>query len=580
MKRNLLFLFACIGIFAQAMFAQAKGLDSKMIASTYYKGIVKILLVDSALEKVKAGSGYVGRGSGFFVTDDGVIFTNRHVVEYCVSGYIDYDYKDASGTTENNFASYSEGIINDASFVKAVRTGYTTPIVQVYFGQGQNDYKLFVGKVLTIGTGSFDGAMIKIISDMNGNPVSQKFSPVPIGNSDIAAQGEDLCVYGYPAQYDGSMETMIKDMSTLTFGKLSGYDYVFNKDYGYIKTDASINGGNSGGPVFDETNKVIGIATATGNKTGIGLIGGINGMYYVAAPQSTVLQKLITKGLTLPKNAGSISTVTGEKKSIQSAEDINATKGSSNSFTNTSSSGGGDKYAGSKVYCTDLETGGSSVTKFTIKPAGGYVWVYVDNAPNKLESTGLIVDVWKKVDGGEYTEFVETKKFDISATLLTTYFKYSFYKAGDYKIMVYNKDSKYINSAFASVDMTGGSTSTTGSSDPYSGSKVYFTNDVTEDGTVGEAGTVYDIKKTGGYIFLIVSNYPNILNTSDLIVDIYRKKGSDYKLVETKNLTISANDKISYYKYTFYEKGEYKFSVFNKDSKWINTGYVTINIVK
>ena len=283
-------------IFAQ----QSKGIDSKFIAANYYKGIVKILLYDSTAAKADASRGYVGRGSGFIVTDDGIVFTNRHVVELCVNGYMDYDYNEGA-TSWRTTAAYSEEKIKDAAITKVHYTGYTTPIVQVYYGKGENEYKLYVAKVLTIGVGSFDGAMLKIISDINGKPVTTKFSTVPIGNSDNAQQGEDLCVFGYPAQYDGGYELMLKDMSTLTMGKLSGYDYVFNKDYGYIKTDASINSGNSGGPVFNESNKVIGIATATSSKTNIGLIGGINGMYYVVAPKSNVLQQFSVKGLTMPK---------------------------------------------------------------------------------------------------------------------------------------------------------------------------------------------------------------------------------------------------------------------------------------
>ena len=593
MKRRLLLLAAVLGLFVQGITAQPKGLDTKMIASTYYKGVVKILLVDSALEKEKAGSGYIGRGSGFFVSDDGVIFTNRHVVQYCVNGYIDYDYKDENGSVVTGYEPYSQDIINDASFVKAYHTGYCTPIVQVYTGTGLNDYKLYVAKVLTIGTGSFDGAMIKIVSDINGNPVYNKFTPVPIGNSDAAVQGEDLCVYGYPAQYDGNLETMLKDMSTLTIGKLSGYDYVFNKDYGYIKTDASINGGNSGGPVFDETNKVIGIATAVGNKTHIGLVGGINGMYYVAAPQSDVLTKLIAKGLTLPKNAGSISTVTGERKPILSADQINSSKGNyytdntkTNSYNNNNSNsnggGGSGIYENSKVYCTDKEEGGDPVSSFTINSGGGYVWVYVDNYPGHLETEELIVDIWKK-SGDSYTDFVETKYYDVKSTLTTTYFKYTFYKAGDFKIMVYNKDSKLINSGYVTISMNGGGGNDGGGGGgggggDYGGSSVYFTNDVSDDGTIGEKGTTYNINKsTGSYVYCIVDNYPNPLNTEELIVDIYRKKNGEYTFVETKYYTISSTTKISYFKYTFYEKGEYKFAVYNKNSKWINTGYVTIN---
>ena len=302
------------------LFAQ---LDARKIAADYYRGVVKILLVDSAAEKNLAGTGYIGRGSGFIVSEDGIIFTNRHVVDMCVQGYINYDYyDDQSGTLARNMETYSADILNDSDLVKINRVGYPAPIVQVYSGKGENDYKLYYAKVLTMSTGSFDGAMIQIVSDLNGNPAGNIFQPLPIGNSDSTFQGEDLCVYGYPENYSGGMTMMLEEMSTLTFGKHSGFDYAYSKDFGYIKTEASINKGNSGGPVFNQNNKVIGIATAAFNKTNIGLIGGVNAMYYVSAMRIDILQRLAGKGLKVPKNAGSIKTVTGDHQPMLSEKEI------------------------------------------------------------------------------------------------------------------------------------------------------------------------------------------------------------------------------------------------------------------
>ena len=301
-----------IFIFLSALFTvlfscKEPQLDTKLIVSKYSKGVVKILLQDSVQEKKKKGSGYIGRGSGFFVSEDGYIFTNRHVVEMCVKGYIDYDLKDKSGTTRSNLDSYSDEIVNDKNFVKAFRTGYATPIIQVYHGANETDYKLYVAEVVAIGMGAFDGAILKVLSDIDGNPVDEKFKALPIGNSDETQQGEELCVYGFPQQFGGNHDLMLLDMSTLSMGIMSGLDFVFNKDYGYIKTDAEIHGGNSGGPVFDENNEVIGIATAKGTKTNIGLVGGINGMYYIAASNPELQEKLIRKGLVAPKRSFSIN---------------------------------------------------------------------------------------------------------------------------------------------------------------------------------------------------------------------------------------------------------------------------------
>lgn len=318
----LLFIFH----FLNEGFAQpSSSLNATRIAETYYNSIVKILLYDSIAEKRQPNSGYVGRGSGFFVTEDGIIFTNRHLVEYCVFGYMDYTYNNANTFEQfREFSVYSEDKVYAPTTFKIHRTGHATPIIQVYTGKGEEDYKLYYAKVIAMDAGAFDGAVLKIVSEINGNPITEKFHPVPLGNSDSTKQGEDICIYGFPAQFDAGLALTLKDMSTLTFGKHSGFDFVFNKDYGYIKTDASINSGNSGGPMFGSNNKVIGISTATGNKTNIGLAGGINGMYTIAKSDPSLLRALKKVGLRPPPpkaEAGS-AIVTGAKRPIMGQKKI------------------------------------------------------------------------------------------------------------------------------------------------------------------------------------------------------------------------------------------------------------------
>jgi S1-C subfamily serine protease len=287
---------------------QAKAqINPVLISENYSKGIVKILLFDPVLAQVDEETlGYLGRGSGFFVTDDGVIFTNRHVIEQCVYGYI--LYQDNYG--ELQIDTYSKGIENRSDVDCIIYGGYTIPIIQVYYGNGPNDYDLYLAEVLTY-SDAYDGAVIKVVSDIDGNPVTAPFTALPLGNSDNVKIGEELVVMGYPAQYQGNYDLALKDMITFTKGYHSGLDYVFNEDYGFIKTDASINGGNSGGPVFGKNNTVIGIASAKGIQTNIGLVGGINGMYYVAAPESKIFTKLIAKGLTPPAKADNIAVKKG-----------------------------------------------------------------------------------------------------------------------------------------------------------------------------------------------------------------------------------------------------------------------------
>lgn len=104
-----------------------------------------------------------------------------------------------------------------------------------------------------------------------------------------------------------------------------------------------------------------------------------------------------------------------------------------------------------------------------------------------------------------------------------------------------------------------------------------FTND--EDNVLKPAKyfTEFSIGSEGGFIFVVADNNPSALNTDQIIVDIWRKKGSQYDdFVETKRYNITSTLDYTYFKYSFFEKGDYKISVYTKDQVWINTGYVTV----
>lgn len=90
---------------------------------------------------------------------------------------------------------------------------------------------------------------------------------VTIGNSDKLKVGDDILVIGNP----------LGDLTfTLTTGVVSGVNRVINTGENNIttfQTDAAINSGNSGGPAFDATGAVVGIASAKYAATGVEGIG-------------------------------------------------------------------------------------------------------------------------------------------------------------------------------------------------------------------------------------------------------------------------------------------------------------------
>jgi len=431
-------------------------LDTKLIVSKYGEGVVKILLIDPELEKNKSSSGYLGRGSGFFVTKDGYIFTNRHVVEMCVYGYINYDFKSAYGKKKRKISTYSKDIINSKSFLKAYRTGYTRPVIQVYHGKNENEYKLYIAEVVAIGVGAYDGAILKIVSDIEGNPVKTKFTSLPIGNSDKLNQGEQLCVFGYPQQYKGNKDIMLLDMSTLSTGIMSGLDYVFNKDYGYIKTDAEIHGGNSGGPVFNENNKVTGIATAKGTETSIGLVGGINGMYFVSANNLKLQKKLTALGLKRPERSFSINTTSGDKLPIKTAYEINKIVNPSKAYTSKSKTSNLTNYKKAKIWFSNISPKKNNNllpdkskrhTSFRFSRAkGGMIWVFVDNYPSPLNTSQVKVYIEKLVNG----KYMKVKNLVYNTASLKsdhTYFSFTFYEPTTFRFTAYSKENKYISSS-------------------------------------------------------------------------------------------------------------------------------------
>lgn len=97
---------------------------------------------------------------------------------------------------------------------------------------------------------------IALIYVENGN-----FESLPVGESDSITIGDDVYAIGAPA-----------GMSfTLTKGTVSSRKRKINNEQ-FIQIDAALNSGNSGGPLLDNTGKVIGMNTMKINNTeGLGL---------------------------------------------------------------------------------------------------------------------------------------------------------------------------------------------------------------------------------------------------------------------------------------------------------------------
>ena len=98
-----------------------------------------------------------------------------------------------------------------------------------------------------------DIAVLKIIT-------KDKFKPVNFGDSDKARIGDWVIAIGNPFGLGGTVTSGIISARNRNIG-LSRYE-------DFIQTDASINVGNSGGPLFNMSGKVIGINSAILGQSG------------------------------------------------------------------------------------------------------------------------------------------------------------------------------------------------------------------------------------------------------------------------------------------------------------------------
>ena len=171
-------------------------------------------------------------GSGFIIKDNGTVITNNHVI---------------AGA--------------DDILIKVNSKEYKAKVI------GADPY--------------MDIAVLKM-------QTSDKFFPVNFGDSDKARVGDWVVAIGNPFGLGGTVTSGIVSARNRDIG-MTRYD-------DFIQTDASINQGNSGGPLFNLKGEVVGINTAIiapGQSGSIGI-----GFAIPANAASKVIEQLVNYGET------------------------------------------------------------------------------------------------------------------------------------------------------------------------------------------------------------------------------------------------------------------------------------------
>jgi putative serine protease PepD len=101
------------------------------------------------------------------------------------------------------------------------------------------------------------------VAVLHVDPAGLTLHPLSLGSLRGLAVGDSVAVIGDPLGFDRSLSTGVVSALDRTIQAPNGFEIAHS-----IQTDAAMNPGNSGGPIFDSTGRVIGIADqiATGTN--------------------------------------------------------------------------------------------------------------------------------------------------------------------------------------------------------------------------------------------------------------------------------------------------------------------------
>lgn len=176
----------------------------------------------------------LGMGSGTMIDPRGYILTNFHVA-------------DMSNMREE---------LKQYPNVTLVENRYSIMITDKPEAPPQ---PLFMAE-LAAQSPEYDLAVLRVKEDINGSPVNPDSLNLPfieLGDSDAIGFGAQLHIFGYPA--------IGGDTITYVEGQVSGFTGQGDFPKAWIKTNAAISGGNSGGTGLDSEGKLVGVPTQGGS---------------------------------------------------------------------------------------------------------------------------------------------------------------------------------------------------------------------------------------------------------------------------------------------------------------------------
>jgi hypothetical protein len=224
--RGAVFCFVAVATLAPAT-ARAQVTRNPPDATVFIRviGTARVEVEGAFAESRQERDVELGTGSGFIFTSYGHVLTNHHVIE--------------SSTIEERLGS------------RDARVELSVDRIEVILPNGNARFEASIETVDPV----VDLAVLSI--------VGADLPYLPLGDSDAAAQGDPVRVYGFPfgREVEVGQENVpdIVPRVSSSSGSLSAMRTDALGAAAYLQTSATVNPGNSGGPMVDEQGYVLGV---------------------------------------------------------------------------------------------------------------------------------------------------------------------------------------------------------------------------------------------------------------------------------------------------------------------------------
>jgi len=205
-----------------------------------------------------------GTPVGISAKETATINLYNNVINSVVTIYTSSSSYSAKGPKENQGLGSGVIISGECHILTAAHVvdGSSKIMVKTYDGKLREATVLFSEKTADI-------ALLKLTVEDSNLPHAK------LGDSNNLAVGQNIYAIGSPYGLENSFSSGI-------ISAFRNFNKIYDGSVGveFIQTDAAINSGNSGGPIFNSNGEVIGIAssilTVSGGFQGIGMIVAIN----------------------------------------------------------------------------------------------------------------------------------------------------------------------------------------------------------------------------------------------------------------------------------------------------------------